>query len=77
MQFLEKLCKMWEKIEILNLSQQKEKETIWSRNQIIVLQILWQKFIGNKMKKAKVLMNKPVNLGLSILALNKTLVYGL
>ena len=77
MQFLEKLCKMWEKIEILNLSQQKEKETIWSRNQIIVLQILWQKFIGNKMKKAKVLMNKPVNLGLSILALNKILVYGL
>ena len=28
MQFLEKLCKIWEKIEILNLSQQKAEEII-------------------------------------------------
>ena len=28
MQFLEKLCKMWENIDILNLSQQKEEGII-------------------------------------------------
>ena len=38
MQFLEKLWKMLENIEILNLSQQKEEETIWYQNQIIILQ---------------------------------------
>ena len=35
---LEKLWKMLENIEILNLSQQKEEETIWCQNQIIMLQ---------------------------------------
>ena len=35
---LEKLWKMWENIEILILSQQKEEDTIWCRNQIIKLQ---------------------------------------
>ena len=29
MQFLEKLCKMRENIEVSNLSQQKEEKTIW------------------------------------------------
>ena len=29
---LEKLWKMWEHIEILNLSQQKKEETIWCNN---------------------------------------------
>ena len=29
---LEKLWKMWENIEILNLSQQKKEETIWCNN---------------------------------------------
>ena len=38
MQFLKKLRKIWENIEILNLSQQKEEETIWCQNQIIILQ---------------------------------------
>ena len=32
MQFLEKIWKTLVKIEILNLSQQKEKETIWCQN---------------------------------------------
>ena len=39
MLFLEKLWKMWENIEILNLLQQKEEETVWCQNQII----LWKK----------------------------------
>ena len=34
MQFLQKLWKMWENIEILNLSQQKKEETICCQNQI-------------------------------------------
>ena len=36
MQFLEKLWKMWENRDI-KLSQQKEEETIWCQNQIIIL----------------------------------------
>ena len=38
MQFLKKLWKILEDIEILNFSQQKEGETICYQNQIIVLQ---------------------------------------
>ena len=37
MQFLEKLWKQRENIEILNLSQQKKEGTIWGQNQIIIL----------------------------------------
>ena len=37
-QLLEKRWKIWENIEILNLSKQKEEETIWCQNQIIILQ---------------------------------------
>ena len=37
-QFLEKLQKMWENREILNLLQQKGEETIWCQNQIVILQ---------------------------------------
>ena len=43
--FEEKLWKMWENIEILNLSQQKEEETIWCQKQIIVLQSFLQKHL--------------------------------
>ena len=38
MEYLEKLWEILENIEILNLSQQNEKETIWCQNQIIILQ---------------------------------------
>ena len=37
-QFLEKLWKISENIETLNLSQQKEEESIWCQNPIIILQ---------------------------------------
>ena len=43
MQFLEKLFKMWEKIEILNLKQHKGEEIIQHQNQIIILQSFSQK----------------------------------
>ena len=38
-----KNMEMLENIEILNLSQQKEEETIWCQNQIIILQSFSQK----------------------------------
>ena len=34
--------RIWESIEILNLSQHKEKEPIWQQNQIIILQSFFQ-----------------------------------
>ena len=43
MEFLENYEKC-EKADILNFSQQKEEETIWCRNQIIILQSVSQKF---------------------------------
>ena len=45
---LEKLWKMWENIEILILSQQKEEDTIWRRNQIIKLQSFSQNISQQK-----------------------------
>ena len=38
-----KAMEMWENIEILNLSEQKEGEIIWCQNQIIILQSFSQK----------------------------------
>ena len=49
--FLEKLWKVRENIEILNLSQQKEEGAIWRKNQIITLQIFHRKFISNRNDK--------------------------
>ena len=52
MQFWEKPWKMLENTEILNLSQQKEEETIWCQNQIIILQSFSQKrILAIEMKK--------------------------
>ena len=53
MQFLEKLWKMLENIEILNLSQQKEEETIWYHNQIIIPKVFDRKFISSRNEKNK------------------------
>ena len=41
--FEKKLWKMWEKIEILNLSQEKEEGIIYYQNQIVVLRSFSQK----------------------------------
>ena len=60
MHFSEKLWKMWENIEILNLSQQKEEWTTWFQNQIIIVKNFSHK------KKTEILKNKPVYLGLLI-----------
>ena len=37
MEILEKPWKISDKIDILNLSQNKEEETIWCKNQMIIL----------------------------------------
>ena len=58
-QFLGKLLKMWESIEIQIFSQQKKEETISCQNQIFILQCFSQ--------KSEMLLNKPHYLGLSIL----------
>ena len=51
MQFLEKWWKKLENIEILNLPQQKEEETIWCQNQINTLQFFCRISISNRNEK--------------------------
>ena len=76
MQSFKKLWKMWENIEMLNLSQQKEEVPIWCQNQIIILQSFSQKKkLAIEMKKTETLMNKPVSLGHSTVELRKILMY--
>ena len=43
MQFFKKLWEVSENTEMLNLSQQKEGETIWCQNQVMMLQSFSQK----------------------------------
>ena len=43
MQFFEKTMEYFKKYKVLNLLQQKEEETIWCQNQIIILQSFSQK----------------------------------
>ena len=58
MQFLEKLWKMLENIEILNLSQQEEEETIYHTK------FFTENLLAIGMKKTEILMDKPIHLGL-------------
>ena len=59
---------MWENIEKLNLSQQTEPNYHTTK-------FFTQNLLAIEMKKAEILMNKPVCLGLSILELSKILMY--
>ena len=56
MQFLENLWKMWEKIETLNLSQQKEEETVWCRTKLPYYKVFHIKFISNRNEMTEILM---------------------
>ena len=49
--FLERQCKIWENIEILNLSQPKEEETILCQNQIIIQIFFYRKSFCNRNEK--------------------------
>ena len=67
---------MFKNIETSNLYKQKNKETTWFQNQIIILQVFHKKIIGYRNeKKTQILLNKPVYLGLSTLDLSQTLMY--
>ena len=59
-----KLRKMWENIEILNLSQQKRQEAIYIRTKLSYYKNFYKKFISNRNKKTQILINKPAYLGL-------------
>ena len=60
-------------MEILNLQQQKGEEIIYYQNQIILF--FTKNLSAIEMRKTQISMNKPVYLGLSILDLNKTVMY--
>ena len=62
------------KTEILNLAQHKEEGTTQYLTQIIILQIFSQ-CISNRIEKTEIRINKPVYLGLSVLALSEVLMY--
>ena len=78
MHCFETLWKEGANIEILNLSKQKEEETIWCQNQIIILKKNFLKiYYPQKQKKIQILRNKPVYFGLLILEFSKVLMYEL
>ena len=66
---------MLENIEMFNLSQQKEEETIQYQNQIIIPESFSLKNISKRNQKKNKLMNKAFHIGNSILELNKILMY--
>ena len=66
---------MGENKEILNLSNQK-KELFNIRTKLSYWKVLQRISIGNRKGKKEILMNKPIDLGLSILELSKILMYG-
>ena len=77
MQFLEKLWKMLKNIEILNLSQQTKRNHLVSGPNYHTTKRFIEHLLAINMIKAKILMNKPVYLGFSILELSKILMYQL
>ena len=73
MQLLEKLWKMWESIEILNL----ERRSIYlvSEPSYHTTNFFTENLLAIEMRKTQILTNKPVYLGLSILDISKTVMY--
>ena len=62
MPFFEKLRKMWQNIEILNLPQQKEEEIIELfsiRTKFHTTKVFTKTLLVTEMKKTEILMNKP------------------
>ena len=73
MSLLENLWKMWEKIEIGNLWQQKEEELFSIRTKFSHYKVFHRKVIRSS--KTTIFLNKPIYLGLSILESSKILMY--
>ena len=53
MQFLEKLWKIWESIEIWNLPQQKEEETTWCQSYHHTTKFFEEGLLAIEMKKKR------------------------
>ena len=65
MQFLENLWKIWENIEILNMSERRRNYLVSEPN-YHTAEFFTEKLLVIEMKKTEILMNQPVCLGLSI-----------
>ena len=64
---MEKLWKMWENVERLNSSQQKEeKNHLIPQTNFHTTKFFTEKLLVIGMKKTEILMNKPVYLGLPL-----------
>ena len=71
MQLLEKLWKMWENIEILNLATEKRRNYLVLEPNYHTTKISTEYLLAIEIKKTQILLNKTVYLGLSILQLRK------
>ena len=72
MLFLEKLWKMWENIE----TTERRRNYLVSVPNYHTTKFFTVHLFAIEMRKTQILMNKPDYLGLSILDLNKTVIYG-
>ena len=64
MQFLEKLWKMKESIEILNITTERRRNYLESQPNCHTTKSFTENLLAIKMRKTQILMNKPVYLGL-------------
>ena len=67
MLFLEKLWKMRENTDIKLVTTERRRKYLVSESNYHTTQFFTENLLGIEMKKTEILMNKPVNLGLSIL----------
>ena len=67
MLFLEKLWKMRENTDIKLVTTERRRNYLVSESNYHTTQFFTENLLGIEMKKTEILMNKPVNLGLSIL----------
>ena len=75
MLFLEKLWKMWEKIDIKPVTTETRRNYLVSEPNYHTRKFFAEHLLAVEMKKTQILMNGPVYLGLSILDLSKTVMY--
>ena len=64
MQFLEKLWKMKESIEILNITTERRRNYLESEPNCHTTKLFTENLLAIEMRKTQILMNKPVYLGL-------------
>ena len=75
MQFLEKLWRMWENIEISSLQQLMEKGIVWWENQTIINKNFSDNLLVTEMKITLIFLNKSVCLAISILEISKIIMH--